>query len=624
MLSACVNSTGGSAGSATPCGTLFGNVGGTAPADTLQAALDLALNPALSSTHIISLYGLISASSPFTPYPGSAAAITDFSVGIEYQPMSGPTLLLNQPSGIAIDSLGNAWIGNVPHTAAQLGTQTTVPSPSFLAELTPTGVPIQAGATAGSYLVNSYLISGNSTATAMSGQMWMNATTPTYQLAGLLVPSIDTTNNVWFNDRQNGVIAEVTGSGTSYSNSLTYTNGGNTAAVGNAIPANTTGNLPVPVSTYVDGKNNVWFNMGGSDRPGSCGAGFATSTTGNDYADGGMGVFLNESTSTIYTSKTDNAISNNNYAYIVVDPNKNDVTVSGGTATPITGAPFVWTFGNNGTGSGTLSGTNVQANLIDMSFTGTPPTGNSPGAFPSCNTPLSAIGVVPDTASGATDLTNTAGHTSSTVPDIPNPALTGDYLHLMAIPQDWSFDKFGNLWIANKSWVNTTTTLTSQILSSLTKLTPSYGSALNSSSTSNFTFSIVHNVAGLVDGSTTTNYPQYLTTDGAGNVWFALSNSPYLNAVSNTGTALSPNGASTTTAGFAGSTCAACSFNGSTQTYQRPNLTINRPAVDLSGNVWVPVSGVGSSYVDLLVGIAAPKVNPDSLGLKNNNFASQP
>jgi hypothetical protein len=618
MLSACVNSTGGSAGSATPCGTLFGNVGGTAPADTLQAALDLALNPALSSAKIANLYGLISASVPFTPYPGSAAAITDFSVGIQYAPVSGPTSLLNQPSGISIDSLGNAWIGNVPHTAAQTTTQSTPSNPSFLTELTPVGVPIQAGTTTGSYLVNNYAVSG--TPTAMSGQLWTSAAN-TYQLTGLLVPSIDTANNVWFNDRQNGAIGKVTGSGTTYANSLSYTNGGNASAVGNQIPANPDSKLPIPVSIYADGSNNIWFNMTNGDGPSSCGAGFGTDAGANVNL--GMGVFLNENPSTVYTSKLDNMISNTNFAYIVVDPNKNDMTVSGSTSTPITGAPFVWTLGNNGGATGTQSGTNVPAYLIDMSFTGTQTYSGSNGQLPACNTSLSAIGVLPNTAAG--DTTNTPGHASSTIIDIPNPALSGDFLHFLAKPQDWSFDKFGNLWIANSTWINTTTTAANQILSSLTKLTPAYGSTLNTSSTSNFKFTIIHNVAGLRDGSsaTVTNYPEYLTTDGAGNVWFALNNSPYLNAITNTGTALSPNGASATAAGFAGSTCT-CTFNGSAQTYQRPNLAINRPAVDLSGNVWVPVSGVGSTYVDLLVGIAAPKVNPDSLGLKNNNFASQP
>ena len=452
MLAACVNSTGGGAGSATPCGTLFGNVGGTAPSDTLQAALDLALNPALSATKIANLYGLISASAPFTPFPGSTAAITDFSVGIKYQPVSGPTSLLNQPSGIAIDSLGNAWIGNVPHTAAQLGTQTTVPSASFLAELTPTGLPIQAGATAGSYLVNSYLISGNSTATAMSGQMWNNATTPTptYQLTGLLTPSIDTSNNVWFNDRQNAVIANVAGSGTTYSNSLSYSNGGNAAASGYQLPSGSSASIPV--STYVDGNNSVWFNMGGNERPGSCGTGFNTATTTNPTADGGLGVFLNGNTSNVYTGKNDNIIGNNSTGYMVVDPNKNDVTISGSTSTLIPGAPFVWTLG-----------VNTTANLIHLGYTQSAGSGST--QYPSCVPPPSAIGIIKNAAPGSTDPTVNPGHSSGTIADIPNPALSGDYLHFIgytipaippgtttttATPEDWSFDKFGNLWIANK------------------------------------------------------------------------------------------------------------------------------------------------------------------------------
>ena len=141
-----------------------------------------------------------------------------------------------------------------------------------------------------------------------------------------------------------------------------------------------------------------------------------------------------------------------------------------------------------------------------------------------------------------------------------------------------------------------------------------------------FAFSVYHNVAGMYDGSTVTDYPQFLTTDGGGNVWFSMSANAYVNAISNSGAAISPAGATAnSTAGFTGSVCANCTFQGMTQTYQRSNsLSISRPAVDQSGNVWVPVSGVGSTYVDLLVGIATPKVNPDSLGLKNGTFGSQP
>ena len=106
--------------------------------------------------------------------------------------------------------------------------------------------------------------------------------------------------------------------------------------------------------------------------------------------------------------------------------------------------------------------------------------------------------------------------------------------------------------------------------------------------------------------------------------------SKYVNAISNTGVALSPYtvetpGTGNTTGGFAGSVCTGCTFNGTTATYQRPStLALGRPAVDQAGDVWLPINGVGSTFVDVLVGIATPKVNPDSLGLKNGTFATIP
>jgi len=115
ILAACVNSTGGVSGDSSPCGTLFANVlnGGTPPADTLQAALDLALHPTLPAANLTALYNLIPASGvPFQPYPSTVGSVTDFSIGIQYQPMAGSTTLLKQPATVEFDSLGNAWVAN--------------------------------------------------------------------------------------------------------------------------------------------------------------------------------------------------------------------------------------------------------------------------------------------------------------------------------------------------------------------------------------------------------------------------------------------------------------------------------------------------------------------------------
>ena len=66
ILSACVNSPGGAAGSGTNCGTLFTlttPTNGSAPADTIAALLNLANNPALNTS---SLFGLAPVQSAFS------------------------------------------------------------------------------------------------------------------------------------------------------------------------------------------------------------------------------------------------------------------------------------------------------------------------------------------------------------------------------------------------------------------------------------------------------------------------------------------------------------------------------------------------------------------------------
>jgi hypothetical protein len=72
ILAACVNSTGGAAGSSTNCGSLFTLAtppGGTAPADTVTALLNVLNHPTLNTS---SLFGLINSSASFQPALSSA------------------------------------------------------------------------------------------------------------------------------------------------------------------------------------------------------------------------------------------------------------------------------------------------------------------------------------------------------------------------------------------------------------------------------------------------------------------------------------------------------------------------------------------------------------------------
>ncbi len=100
ILSTCVNST----GATSACSTLFSYTtptGGTAPTNTVQAALNIALHPL---SNVPALYGLVSATGPFQPTLSTAPY--DWTVAI-YYPFSNN--LSGTQANPAIDSQGNVW-----------------------------------------------------------------------------------------------------------------------------------------------------------------------------------------------------------------------------------------------------------------------------------------------------------------------------------------------------------------------------------------------------------------------------------------------------------------------------------------------------------------------------------
>lgn len=108
ILAACVNSTGPGS---TQCMTLFSNAmnGSTAPTDTATAAVNIAHNPALTTTAIGNLFNLQSGTSPFQP--SLTAAPNDFTIAVNMTGFSGPGVL-NEPTGIAIDYADDVWVAN--------------------------------------------------------------------------------------------------------------------------------------------------------------------------------------------------------------------------------------------------------------------------------------------------------------------------------------------------------------------------------------------------------------------------------------------------------------------------------------------------------------------------------
>ena len=113
ILAACVNSTGGAAGDQSVCGKLFTATtppvtGATAPTDTLQAAVQIALYP---YQNVATLYSLPPAASPFV---GLSNQPNDFTIAVGYTASTlGLGITAGLPSGkssnIDIDATGRVW-----------------------------------------------------------------------------------------------------------------------------------------------------------------------------------------------------------------------------------------------------------------------------------------------------------------------------------------------------------------------------------------------------------------------------------------------------------------------------------------------------------------------------------
>jgi hypothetical protein len=144
ILSACVNTYGGTDGDGSACGNLFHDtkINGIVPTDTVGAALLIALNPAHNADLI---YGLSPSFAPFQPALGSQP--NDWTVAVNFSIGNRTT------SGIAFDATGNLW----------------VVSPDALYELNPKGAVL------GSYPA----MAGNSVAIDATGNIWVTTASNT-------------------------------------------------------------------------------------------------------------------------------------------------------------------------------------------------------------------------------------------------------------------------------------------------------------------------------------------------------------------------------------------------------------------------------------------------------------
>jgi hypothetical protein len=202
ILSACVNSTGATT-SGTTCATLFAAAtppGGTAPVDTLTAALNIAHYPGNS---VAALFSLATPSAVFQP--ALSAAPANWLIGIHH---TGGGLA--QPTGVAVDATGNVWVSNAANSVSEF-------SPVGAA-LSPAG-----GYTSGALSSPSAIaidLSGNAWVANLTGSVTrlgpLGASPTNFTAGGFNQPSsiaIDGNGNVWVANLGNNSVSGLSSTG---------------------------------------------------------------------------------------------------------------------------------------------------------------------------------------------------------------------------------------------------------------------------------------------------------------------------------------------------------------------------------------------------------------------------
>jgi sugar lactone lactonase YvrE len=231
-----------SASSASGCTALFSATtpsGGTAPNNTLDAALNLARNP---GSNVGALYTQSTASTAFTP--ALTAAPSDWTMFINYTGGG-----MNLPTGVAADATGNIWVSSYN---------------SAVSEFSPAGAPIFPNGISGGGLLHSYGLAidaqnnvwvpnedsslsvnggyGSVTVLNSSGQL---TSPPTgYIDGGIAYPigiAIDTNASAWVIDYWNQHLTLLSRTGQPLSGAEGYAT-----------------DLSFPLSIAIDANNNAW------------------------------------------------------------------------------------------------------------------------------------------------------------------------------------------------------------------------------------------------------------------------------------------------------------------------------------------------------------------------------
>jgi len=249
-LASCVNSVGGA-----DCSSLLkaATAGGVAPSNTLDAALNIARNPA---SNVAAIYSLAAANAVFQS--ALSAAPPDWML---YATLTGGGLDGNQVTAIAVDSGGNVWVSTYGASAVSM---------THIAKFSPNGTPAATDGFSGNGLNEAYGMAldandnvwitdeqttwqgggnGDVTELSSSGQ----PITSNITAGGIFFPlgvATDTNGHVWIADYGNSYVTVLDETG---------------AAVSPA-PGFGSGFVDAPVSIAVDANHNAWIgNTGKAD-----------------------------------------------------------------------------------------------------------------------------------------------------------------------------------------------------------------------------------------------------------------------------------------------------------------------------------------------------------------------
>jgi hypothetical protein len=575
VLAACVNTdtTTGNADYSGTCNALGTAVtpSGTAAADTLQIAYEMAQNPAYN---VSTVFGYVPATgAAFVP---NDSAVADWTVayGVQYNysantSNSNDYTVLNTNNTPSVDSYGNVWIPDTGHGYSYLT--------SFVTELDP----------AGNYVATytNYVNGSGATqnfAVGVSGNFIMPL-------------AIDPSNNVWTEDSGNSTIVRIAAAG-----GAGMASGGPNYGVSAGATS-----MPSTAAMASDAQGNIYTTLSGSGT---------YSATFGSASNKGLAVLVPAITGGVLTAGTGSLVSatgNTTFRALAVTQSLSGTYGGGGflyatSASSYCSSPFATSLNMYFTKSATVTG----AGSSTTTAVGQP-------------TPVNAIVNAPTSGTCTT--------VGTTIPSVTQAYGGASYSNIPAIDAmtGLGVDSTDNLWTLN---VPSAAPVSGFPQYYVTELTPTYianpatGALLASYSPTLFTAPIFSGTSG---GATATFVPtQGGVIDGANNFWINSSTGGGVVPVNAASGVLGNQTAFTATVGTNAWSCAGyCGGINSASYTSRRNNYIGTPSgltVDIAGNVWRVGASSGANQVQVVVGVAVPAVMPLSLAAKNHAFGTRP